>query len=319
METKYINAMKKVYANLLADNGDYDRSKEVATQDVYSPIMKVRPAHTDAEPDPKDFNEMMSEIMYDLTILKVEYASMGYAFKDLMLSTEERLKAVRKTVRLEKERQQDINILCNRYSEFGSVINLTAQDFTGDFTEVEGTFSAMVVEQDEIKYSIASVTGNGYEGNKYVYKNDAFLEDTISTASRKNINDGNSIPYYEYSRITANNTEKETFPLVNFDSIEAKCTITIIAEEKISSLSINSPSPDIVLSGIFISDDGVQFRPVIEQSLELNNTDKKYEIVNYTPGSGLICFPPAMYIQVVLESSSTTDDEIAFYKTEIEG
>lgn len=317
MGTKYISSMKQTYAGMLLRNGDSDRATEVATQEMYAPILKLRVAHPDAEPSPKDFNEMMTEIVYDLTILKVELATAGYAFKQLMEDTKTRLNAVKKTMRAEKERQQDINILCNRYTEFGSVIALGADDFTGEYTEDNGLFSASIVGQTAATLSIISIEGNGYEGNKYVYKDGAFLEDTISTSNRKYITDGSTIPLYEYSRITASNSETEYFPLVNFDSVEAKCTITMVASTPINALTIESPDTSIVVADVAISDDGVQFKSVLTTALEANNADKKYEIQDYVSGSGVICFPSTSYVRITLQSSGTTDDVIAFNKTVI--
>jgi hypothetical protein len=311
--------MKQSYAEALLRNGDKIRADEIMLQDLYSPIFKVREAHPDAEPNPKDFNEMIIDLTYDLSILNVEFCTAGYAFKDLIESTNTRLKDIKQTINIEKERQQDINMLCNKYTEFSDVIDLTGDDFTGTFSESDGVFSAEVAQQTDAVIQVNAIEGNGYEGNKYVYKNNAFLEDTINTSNRNYITDGLDIPYYEYSRITASNAEKDIFPLVNFDSVEAKCVISLYGASKFNNLKIESPQSDITLLDVATSEDGVMFKSVLEAGIDFNNTDKKYEVQNYIPGSGIICFPSTNYVKITLESKSVTDDVIAFYKTEIAG
>lgn len=314
----YIGGMRKAYIDQLIANGDFDRANEIANQDnIYTPILKTRDVHQDEEPDPKDYNEMICDLVYDLSILNVEFCTMGYSFNELILDTNNRLKAVRKALRAEQERQQDINMLCNKYTEFSQTINLTGDDFTGNFSETDGIFTANITNLNNVDIQVTAVEGNGYEGNKYVYKDKDFLEKTISTASRKYITDGAEIPLYEYSRITADNTEKDIFPLVNFDSIEAKCSITLYSQSKFNKLIIESPQTDIVLSDISISDDGVIFENVNKENIEFNNTDKKYETINYIPGSGIVCFPSTFFVKITLESRSTTDDIIAFMKSVI--
>lgn len=319
METGYINSMKQLYAEALLTNGDKTRANEIMSQDLYSPIFKVREAHPDAEPNPKDFNEMICDLVYDLDILNMEFCTIGYAFNDLIESTNSRLKSVKQTINIEKERQQDINMLCNKYTEFSDVIDLTGGDFTGTFSETDGVFSAKVAQQTGVAIQVNAIEGNGYEGNKYVYKNNAFLEETINTSNRKYITDGLEIPHYEYSRITASNTEKDIFPLVNFDSVEAKCVISLYGASKFNNLKIESPQSDLVLIDIATSEDGILFRSVLTSGIDFNNTDKKYEVQNYIPGSGIICFPSTNYVKITLESKSATSDVIAFYKTEIVG
>lgn len=317
MEAKYISTMKKSYSDLLLENGDVDRAAEVAIAETYTPILKVVEAHPEGEPEPKEFNTMLNEVMYDLSILKVEYASMGYAFKELMATATQRLRSVRQTLEAERERQQDINLLCNRYTEFSHAIVLSGADFDGALLEDENIFCAAIESNSSTPIEVVSVEGNGYEGNKYIYKNNSFLEDTINTSNRKYINDSISMPLYEYSRITASNSETDVFPLVNFDSVEARCSITLHANTSISNLKIESASKDTILEDLFVSDDGIQFRSVLSEPIEFNNADKKYEIANYVPGSGIVGFPSSNYIRVVLKSNATTEDIIAFYKTDI--
>lgn len=315
---RYIGNMRNAYIGQLLINNDYDRAEELAmAQDIYTPILKVREAHPDEEPNPKYFNEMICDLIYDFSILNVEIASIGYEFKELIESVKNRLGSVKESLEIERERQQDIDVLCNKYTEFSEIINLTGEDFTGTFSESNGVFTAQIKSPKKVSVKVLNVEGNGYEGNKYVYKDGDFLEKTIDTSKREFIVDGSVIPLYEYSRITASNTEKNIFSLVNFDSIEAKCSITLFSPTKFNKLIIDSPQKEIVLSDVSISNDGVIFSNVIKESLEFNNTDKKYEVKNYIPGSKVICFPSTNYVKITLESKGTTNDAIAFMKSKI--
>jgi hypothetical protein len=234
-----------------------------------------------------------------------------------MEDTLNRLNSVKESLNKEKERQQDVNLLCNKYTMFSDIVNLTADDFTGNFSSEDGMITSKLNSQIFVDTEVVSIAGNGYEGNEYVYKNNAFLKESVDTSNRSNLTDNAISTIYEYSRITASNTEKEVFPLVNFDSIEAKCSITLASETKFNNLVIKSPQKDIVLSEVLISEDCTTFSPVFKGRIELNNTSKKYEDINYIPGSGIICFPDTYYVRITLESNSVTDDTIAFMKSVI--
>ena len=53
-------------------------------------------------------------------------------FKSLLDKTKLKILKVKTSLEVERERQQDINILCNKYSDFVSVINLNKEDFAGN-------------------------------------------------------------------------------------------------------------------------------------------------------------------------------------------
>lgn len=316
---RFIHNCKTVYIDNLAIAGDLERAQELTAQDLYSPIMKTRLVHPDEEPDPKSFNETLAEIAVDMEVLNVELSTMGQTFLKLIETTNQRIAKIKSYLQAEKERQQDIAILSNKYSDFSKSISLSAEDFKGDYSHYEKILSAKIVNQTNIGLKILNVSGNGYEGNKYVYKNNDFVEKTLNTSNRENIVDGLKMPYYEYSRITANNTEKEIFPLVNFDSVEAKATFTIVSEDKkpFSKLIIESPQTSNLITNVEVSDDGINFKKVAIKSMEINNPDKKYEAVNYIAGSGILCFQTTIYLKVTIESQETTDDVIAMIKSEI--
>jgi hypothetical protein len=312
MERRRIDNIREEYRDLLESLDREERALEVNNSPTYSPLLKVDEVHPEAEPDPSIYNNMINDIIFDTVSIDEELCNAALDFKILLEDTKLRLDKVKVELATEKERQQDINILCNQYSEFGSAINLTAEDFTGDFNNEYNVFSGKVISRENVAIGIVSIEGNGYEGNKNVYKDGAFPNAVLDTSNRKFLNDGSTITVYEYSRITASNTEKQIFSDVNIDSVEAKCTMTIRSFTSFNALQIASDSKDLILFGVSTSEDGVQFKETLIKPIELNNTNKKYEIQNYIPGSKLICFPATKYLKITLQSNSYTDEKIAF-------
>lgn len=317
MESRFIDQSKQDYSKMLLANGSLERSKEVAELDAYEPIFKFRAAHDQAEPSAKDLNEMINESYVDINALILGFREAGKSFHNLMITTDAKLKAIKQQLLIEKEKLDDLNILCNQYTDFNSVINLDNTNLYGSYTYNNGMISSKVQSQEAISYSITGVDGNGYEGNDYVYKSDAFLKNSIDTSSRAFINDNNDLTIYEYSRITANNSEKDVFQYVNFDSVEAKVTISITSINEFNKIIINVSSKDTFLSGVLISTDGISYKSVLSNPIEVNNESLKYDTVNYIATSGVLCFPSTKYLKLVFESNGVTDDIIAFEKISV--
>ena len=109
-----------------------------------------------------------------------------------------------------KVRYQDMQMLCNKYNDYDNVKLLDYRDFTGNFEYKDGVFSPKRTKSQDVKIHVVDVFGNGYEGNKYVYKDYMYTQDTLDTSVRENIIDGKATSYYEYSRITVQNNVEET-------------------------------------------------------------------------------------------------------------
>lgn len=317
MESRFIDQSKQDYSKMLLANGSLERSKEVAELDSYEPVFKFRPAHDQAEPSAKDLNEMINESYVDINALIIGFREAGKDFHNLMLTTDAKLKKIKQQLLIEKEKLDDLNILCNQYTDFNSVINLDDTNLFGSYSYENGIISSKVQSQEAVSYTISGIDGNGYEGNDYVYKSDAFLKDSIDTSSRSYINDNNDLTIYEYSRITASNSEKDVFQYVNFDSIEAKATISITSINEFNKIIINVSSKDTYLTGVLTSTDGISYKNVLSEPIEVNNETLKYENVNYIASSGMLCFPSTKYLKLVFESNGVTDDVLAFEKVTI--
>jgi hypothetical protein len=315
MEKYSVEQLKSEYCKLIIANGEYDRALEIVNGPVYSPLLKLRDAHPDSEPEIKDCNNMIQEIINDIAIVNIGLGTTASSVKSLIEGVNGRIKTVKKNIMIEKDRLQDINMLCNDYSDFGSVIPLTADNFVGEFSESEGVISAKIINEQKTVIAISSIEGNGYEGNKYVYKDDVFLIETINTSNRSYLIDNSKITQYEYSRITASNTEKDIFSEANFDSNEANCILILSSQVDFNCVKIDFASTDTQLLSVQTSDDGAYFREVVKRTINLNDAEDKYDITNYIPGSGIIMFPSTKYVKIALQSNGYTDDIIAFTKS----
>ena len=316
---QFLRQSKDDYVKLLIANGALEQAEEMVNRDIYEPFLTVRESHPQLEPSPKNYNEMITESYHDIYTLYQCLSDSAYDFSELMTSTKKRLDVVKKQLLVQKEKLEDLNILCGKYMDFDTVISLDETNLTGSYSISDGVISAKATSQDKIGYSLESIEGNGYEGNEYVYKNNAFLKKTIDTSNRKFITDSNILTTYEYSRITANNSESEIVSAINQDSIEAKMTMTLSSKTAFNKVKINVASKDTVITNISTSVDGITYHSILNSVIKINDAAAKYGADSgYIANSGLLCFPSTYYLKITLESDGVTDDIIAFEKTVIE-
>lgn len=271
--------------------------------------------HPEEEPNVNELNSNVTSIKDNLELIDKQLTNSADNYKSLLDKTKLKILSIRNTLEAEKERQQDINILCNKYSDFVSVINLEKEDFTGSLNMENKVISAPVTSSNKIKANIVSINGNGYEGNKFVYLNEQFIDKIINTADRTNITDNNLATSYEYSRITTNNNAGNLPSFFNKDSIEAECTIELKSEDYINKIVLNSERNDIVLKDIHISNDGLTYHLEKEYNKAINERGDRYNDQTYIYGSGIIAIEPAKFIKIGLKSNGYTDDALAHIKT----
>lgn len=314
MDRVGIVAIKNAYQQDLVETGKLDKSKELAKKELYEPVFTARSVHPEEEPDTEDMNTALIEIGLDLAIVNREIANSAKAFDGLMEDMKLRLDAVDQQLHQEEERLKDINILCGNYTEFDRVVTLTEADFEGNFsTDQSTTFMAYATKLEPVTLQVMQVRGNGYEGNGNVYTNGQFLKDTIDTAKQDFLIDSSMITAYEYSRLTADASEKLFPPNVNFDREEAECSILIGAVDYFNTIKVTSDFINVIIKDVLTSADaGVTFTSTLSKEIKINNLDAKYESSAYAYGSGIICFPQTKYLKIVFRSYGTTTDKIAF-------
>ena len=226
----------------------------------------------------------------------------------------ERLETVSDIITSEKERLQDISMLCNAKTDYDNAIPLTDYYFTGNFEYQNGVFSSKTTQSTSTVATVIDVTGNGYEGNKYVLQDKSYLEDILSTSNRNAIIDNNISTYWEYSRITASNTEEDLLTDFNTDSSEAKCTITLKFDQLSNELAIKSSIEGLKVVAIRYSNDNLTYKDLNIMPFSLNNKEDSYKNQDYIYGSNIIAFPDSLYVKITFESKGYLNDTIAFNK-----
>lgn len=143
----------------------------------------------------RKINTATRENIEDIKKIDNNIKSLGNKVKDLMDRTTKRLDIVKNIITSEKERLQDIAMLCNSKTDYDNAIPLTDYHFKGDYSYNDGVFTGKETQSISNKAQIIEVTGNGYEGNKYVRSNRDYLEHTLDTTIKKNMVDNNVSTY----------------------------------------------------------------------------------------------------------------------------
>lgn len=280
------------------------------------PVLDFNPIyiHPEEEPNVEEINSVIEQIHSSLEVADKNFIETANNFNSLLANTKLKLSNIKELLAAERERKQDINILCNKFSDFSSVLNLKEEDFSGSLQFENGILHAYITKTTPVDYKIVSIDGNGSEGNEYVYLNDSFLSTVIDTSNRGYINDKNAATAYEYARITIdNNTDA---PLTfNKDSIEAECALSLSADEEFNHIQITSERDDLILKEVYISKDGLTYELEKEYNIPINSRIEMYNDNTYIYGSGIITVEPCKYIKLVLRSNGYSDDQIAFTKT----
>lgn len=251
----------------------------------------------------------------DVTLIDKQLKDLAGKTEQLLERTTKRLDVVKDTILAEKERLQDISMLCNMKTDYDNAIPLKDSDFTGDFSFEDGVFYSKLSNSVPVKAIIEDVVGNGYEGNKYVVKDNKFLEEVINTKSKSFATDSNLSTYWEYSRITASNTEPYLISDFNTDDSEAKATVTLKFAAMANELMIKSSVDKVRVLAIKYSKDGINYNDVAMLPFTINNKDESYKNQGYIYGSNLISFPSSKYVKITFESIGYIDDILAFERT----
>lgn len=314
MEKRYNQLKKEQYVTQLAEAGKLEKAKAIIIQDEYSPIFKPIELHPETEVTSNEINDLFADVGVDLDIVSSDISLAAEDFGKLLDTTRTKLSNIKKVLRTEKERLEDINILCNTYTEFTDVILLSDSNVETDMDYEDKVFSLKSENSRTITYEVTGISGNGYEGNNYVFNNNKFASNISNTAKRDYISDDSRITYYEYSRITASNTEKQVFPLVNFDSITARCSVLMKGSEPFNTLEFYSEMNDVILESISTSYDGINFTQSKLVDVPLCDSESRFNKDDYIYGSGILSFPNCAYVKLVLKTSKNTNDSIAFTK-----
>ena len=260
-----------------------------------------------------ELNNAFENIYNDMKFLDTFLIDKASDLDNLMSSITERLDNIDLDIKSEQERLQDIKMLCNKFTDFDNVIPITANTtLTGLYSVSNDTFSCQISSQQKNKLTIYEITGNGIEGNKYVYKDYAYVQDEVDTSNRSYLIDESINSCYEYERITASSTEQYLLNDFNTDSEEAKCTISLYSEKEMNMITVESDDTTVNVIGVQCSNNGIDFEKQPIPNIKINNRMYSYEINDYVCGDNKIQIPNSRFVKITFQSSGTTDDVIAY-------
>lgn len=271
--------------------------------------------HPEAGGDIK-LNESLNDIYSDTIKIDDILINAGTDINNLMNNTIERLEEVKKCIISEKERYQDVQMLCNKYTDFDNIKTLDNIVFQGSHTYEKDTISAPVKKITKVDLTILDINGNGYEGNDYVYNDYEYQKNTYDTSLRENILDNKINTYYEYSRLTIPNDVTGTNSYFNKDNTKARCTISFAASDVINYINIDTEDLGLNITSIRHSMDGIKYYDaVLPKKISINNKLDSYSNYGYVYGTGIISLPLCKYFKITFETDRNKDDVIAYEKT----
>ena len=316
MEYLGLKTMKEEYANMLLSK-DTEKANRIFNSSTDTPVTEPLEIHPEEEIQKEIIENQFTDIIVDMQSLNYEVLEATKNYTSLMTDIVTRLNAVDTALEAERNRIQDMNIICGNYNEFTTVKQIKTSDVYGTVGLLgDYIFTAHTDNASVGKFGVTFVEGNGFAGNKFVYNNKEYAINNMNTSNEQNIYDGDPLTIYEYSRLTSIGNKTETTPAeINFDKEEARCSINIRCEDTISMLHLDMDS-HVILEDVLYSDDGIIYKSAWTTPKEINNINQSYIDPNYIYGTGVISFPPSQFIKLQLASNGATDDKLAFLFTD---
>lgn len=316
MEYLGLKTMKEEYANMLLSK-DTEKANRIFNSSTDIPVTEPLEIHPEEEIQKEIIENQFTDIIVDMQSLNYEVLEATKNYTSLMSDIVTRLNSVDTALEAERNRIQDMNIICGNYNEFTTVKQIKTSDVYGTVGLLgDYIFTAHTDNASVGKFGITFVDGNGFAGNKFVYNNKEYAINNMNTSNEQNIYDGDPLTIYEYSRLTAIGNKTETTPAeINFDKEEARCSINIRCEDTISMLHLDMDS-HVILEDVLYSDDGIIYKSTWTTPKEINNINQSYIDPNYIYGTGVISFPPSQFVKLQLASNGATDDKLAFLFTD---
>ena len=259
-------------------------------------------------------NSALEDIKSDIDKIDKLLIDKGNAVNDLLADTIDRLDLVKSKILTEKERIQDIKMLCNKYTDFDKVITIDNKNAYGQYNYADNSFLSQVKSYKKNVLHIDDIVGNGSEGNKYIFLNGSYVQDSLNTANRMALIDGSVNSYWEYQRITASATEKYLIHDFYPDSEEAKCTITLISTDKMNQIQILTPIDSTKVIGLQYSNDNINYTAMTIPDITFDKLDS-YENTGYIYGSNIISLPNCYCAKITLQSNRSSNDIVAYERS----
>lgn len=276
--------------------------------------MKPIYIHKENEPKLKELNSNFENATNDLKEIHNSIKEIAKSCESLIGNSELFSNESISKIKQLQEKQNDINLFLNNYNNFDNVIILDDEKLSGDYSIVNKTITAKQKQSSKVKYEIINLTGNGYEGNEYVYsiKNKKYKKEIIDTSKRKAIQDEDDYTFYEYSRLYTNNPNVNV-PSINHDYNNVKCTLTLNSKDYFNTLVLKSENEDLTITSIKVSNDNIEYHDVISSPIKID----AFNCQSSLDKDGVVSFNSSKYIKIVLESSMISTDIIANGKEDI--
>lgn len=285
----------------------------------YTPTYEQLYIHPE-EGEKFEINNKFNDIKYDINNINNIINTAAINVDTLLKSTVNRLDTINKKIINEKERLQDIKILCNKYTDFDKVVlvNPTNINIYGTAKWENNAYSLSINNFKQVQLALDNVAGNGEQGNKYVYKNYLYVSDSLDTTNNEALFDDSISTYWEYQRITASSTEKYLLNNFYMDNEEAKCTLTLsCSKEPINEIIISTDIESLKIIDMQYSNDNIDYYPITIPTITFSKLDC-YNNEDYIYGSGVLLVPNCKYVKITFQSNGSTNDSIAFEKVMFE-
>ena len=260
-------------------------------------------------------NEAIQKGYTDIIVLDNKIKDIGKQTNELLERTVNRLEVVMDVINSEKERLQDIVMLCNLKTDYENAISLIDSDFEGKFNYDNGVFSCSTTSNTSVSGKVENVEGNGYVGNKYVKSNSSYQEKIVSTKDTAALLDNNLSTYWEYSRITASSTEQYLISDFHTDDAEANCTVTFKLNDQANELLLKSNLNTVKVVGVRYSNDNLTYNDLDILPFTINQKNESYSNQGYIYGSNIISFPKSKYIKITFQSIGYLNEVLAFERS----
>ena len=295
---------------------DNARALEIQKAPLEQPIYEPSEYGEDDLPNRRELLREAMDATMDIATLDNSIVCAANKYARLIANTIGRLNEVKKRLKQDQQKQQDIQFLKSAYKGLSNVVNLTNENMTGSYVYTNNTFMSAQTSVQQVLYEVEKITGNGYSGNDYVLdKEGAFIKHYNDCSQKGYITDDSLLTTYEYSRLCSKSgkyyykssaapSESQPEPQeTNHDDKDVVCTIQMVVKKNasVNMLKLDAGTDDIKIMDVQISNDGKKYHSALSDTIDLS--EDMYHAMNYVPGSDIVCFPSTGYLSLTLSSS----------------
>ena len=309
--------IRKSYLEILASDANYNNVfMALVNKKENEPIYNYNYLNPEDAISYDNEQRELSEILLDLNSVNMGIIEIKNRAAELFNSINSQAEQIQSSVQQETERIMDINMVCGNDSQYNMCIPIDVSYFnTEDGFEYIGnkTIGAKLNNQNEVEYSITSISGNGYSGNNYVYnyETNTFQNEEDDRSNYDLIKDDNNVTAYEYSRLITSSKEEAIDSLINYDDKPCECVILLTSNDPVCKAEIVSDNKNLIIKNIEVSNDGNLFTSWLTNPISFNNLEAIYNDSTYIYGSNTICFPYTNYVRITFSSDTIENDAIA--------